>query len=361
MSHRTRHGTAPTPPAVGPGPATTAVPAPPGRRAGPGTAATATAAPSGRRPKGKVAATAGRTSAGAGPAGRRRKIPAAAAVVALFAVAAPAFVLLVDAPPAFAAPPGSKERDVQLVYCLDSAHREDLVTAAVRLGLLRPDVSTPDSVMPTAPVGRMSPEAWAVRHEGDFSRACSALMAAAADAPGASAEKKEDGWFEAFLTSLPLLAVGALLTLGGQMSERLSSERRLLKQQLDAGATAFRTAARAYLTAYEADPHADHTPVAGARETLLGALAQVGGPGARRERAQSLADGLPLAQPLPGARAGTLLGTAARARDAQEVRRSVERELRAVAELKGRALYWRWRTVRARPTRPTRPTPEAAP
>ncbi|MFF8277233.1 hypothetical protein ACF05T_14160 [Streptomyces lateritius] len=339
MRQRTRHGT---------------VAAPLGVRAGGRTGAgiAAVAAPS----RGRAARRASSTVAA--PFDDRAPGRSAAAAVVPRAAAA-AIALLAAAAPAFAAPPGSKERDVQLVYCLDSAHRGDLVTAAVRLGLLRPDVSTPKSVMPTAPpVGRMSPEAWAVRHEGDFSRACSALMAAGADAPGAPAEKKEDGWFEAFLTSLPLLAVGALLTLGGQMSERLSTERRLLKQQLDAGATAFRTAARAYLTAYEADPQADHTAVVSAREALLGALAQVAGPGARRERAQALADGLPLAQPLPGARAGTLLGTAARARDAQEVRGSVERELRAVAELNGRALHWRWRTARARLRRPA---PEAAP
>ncbi|WP_189601390.1 hypothetical protein [Streptomyces lateritius] len=335
MRQRTRHGTVAAPLRGRTGAGIAAVAAPSLGRAA-RRASSTVAAPLDDRAPGRSAAAA-------------VVPPAAAAVIALLAAAAPAF----------AAPPGSKERDVQLVYCLDSAHRGDLVTAAVRLGLLRPDVSTPDSVMPTAPpVGRMSPETWAVRHEGDFSRACSALMAADADAPGAPAEKKEDGWFEAFLTSLPLLAVGALLTLGGQMSERLSTERRLLKQQLDAGATAFRTAAHAYLTAYEADPQADHTAVVGAREALLGALAQVAGPGARRKRAQELADGLPLAQPLPGARAGTLLGTAARARDAQEVRGAVERELRAVAELNGRALHWRWRTVRARLRRPA---PEAAP
>ncbi|MBT2444308.1 hypothetical protein J7E93_30290 [Streptomyces sp. ISL-36] len=317
------------------------------------------ASPLGGRVKGGGATAAIRPPAAAvirPPAAAVIRLPAAT-VIALSAVAviaSPAVAVVASlgaAAPAFAASPGSTERDVQLVYCLDTAHRGDLVSAAVRLGLLRPDVSTPDGVKPVAPVGRMSLESWAVRHEGDFARACTALMAASSDAPGAPAEKKQDGWFEAFLTSLPLLAVGALLTLGGQISERLASERRLLGQQLDAGVTAFRTAARAYLAAYEADPQADHTAVVTAREALLGALAQVAGPGARRERAQSLADRLPLERPLPGARGGSLLGTAARARDAREVRRSVEGELRAVSELNRRALYWRWRTVRARLTR----------
>lgn len=106
-------------------------------------------------------------------------------------------LVLLAAAPAFAAPAGSKERDVQLVYCLDASHRAELFTAAARLGLLQPEASAPvsvmatDSVMPAASVGRMTPQAWSVRRQDDFARACSALMGAAADAPGAAAEEKK--------------------------------------------------------------------------------------------------------------------------------------------------------------------------
>ncbi|MFE2552865.1 hypothetical protein ACFXGI_30565 [Streptomyces sp. NPDC059355] len=274
-----------------------------------------------------------------------------------------AAVLLVlpAAAPAFAAPAGSKERDVQLVYCLDASHRAELFAAAARLGLLRPAASAPvsvmatDSVMPTASVGRMTPQVWSVRRQDDFARACSALMGAASDAPGAAAEEKkvEDGWFKTFLTSLPLLAVGALLTLGGQSWERVSAEHRLLQKQLESGRTSFRAAAREYLRNYEDDPAADHTAVLTAREALGAALAQVSAPGARRARAHRLADELPLARPLPEFDGDRRLGTDARARRAQEVRQSVDHELGAVSDINRRRLHWRWRTARERLARTT--------
>ncbi|MFF3648798.1 hypothetical protein ACFYXV_09110 [Streptomyces sp. NPDC002181] len=270
-------------------------------------------------------------------------------------------LVLLAAAPAFAAPGGSKERDVQLVYCLDTSHRAELFTAAARLGLLQPAASAPvsvmatDSVMPTASVGSMTPQAWSVRRRDDFARACSALMGAASDGPGAAAEEKKegDGWLQTFLTSLPLLAVGSLLTLGGQSWERVSAERRLLKQQLESGRTSFRAAAREYLRNYEEDPAADHTAVLTAREALGAALAQVTADRARRARAHRLADELPLAGPLPEFAAGRRLGTDARARQAQEARLSVDRKLSAVSDLNRRGLYWRWRTARERPARTT--------
>ncbi|WP_158708475.1 hypothetical protein [Streptomyces sp. NRRL S-244] len=287
---------------------------------------------------------------------RRRTRPGRAGL----GTAAAVLVLLAGAPVS-AAPAGSKERDVQLVYCLDASRRAELVTAAVRLGLLQPGASAPDSlmatdsVMPTASVGRMTPEAWSVRRQDDFARACSALMGAASDSPGAGAEEKkgEGGWWETFLTSLPLLAVGALLPLGGQAWERVSSERRLLKQQLESGRASFRAAAREYLRNYEDDPAADHAAVLTAHEALGAALARVAAPGARRTRARQLADELPLARPLPEFSGDRRLGTDARARRAQEVRQSVDRKLSAVSDLNRRTFYWRWRTARERLARTT--------
>lgn len=86
-----------------------------------------------------------------------------------------------------------------------------------------------------------------------------------------------------------------------------------------------------------------------ARDALIGPLLQVSGPGARRDTARQLAGELPLARPLPSARDGAFLGLGARAQEAQGVRQSVERQLRTVSDLNGRALYWRWRTLRTRP------------
>ncbi|MFC9292890.1 hypothetical protein ACFTWH_05785 [Streptomyces sp. NPDC057011] len=249
------------------------------------------------------------------------------------------------------APGGSKERDAQLVYCLDSERRGDLVTAATRLGLLRPGPTFDGTVRPVvADIGSLTPELWAERRKRDFGRACSALMAAASDSPGAaSAEAKpEEGWFQTFVKSLPLLAAGALLTLGGQFSERVSSERRRLSRQLVSCEAIYRSAVREYLAAYESDPRADHAAVATAREALRGVLTQVSGPASRRAAARRLAEGLPLIRPLPAARGGGVLGTEDRTRLGQEVWQSVETQPRAVMQINRRAPYWRWRALRER-------------
>ncbi|MEV4923802.1 hypothetical protein [Streptomyces roseoverticillatus] len=283
-------------------------------------------------------------------AGTAYRLGRAAAVLLLLAAPAAAVVTPAYAGTASDAP---EERDTQLVYCLDAKHRGDLVTAAIRLGLLRPDVTSDGIVRPSvAGAGSMTLEQWTERREEDFGRACSALMAAASDSPGTAAEKKqEEGWFETFVKSLPLLAAGALLTLGGQFSERVSSERRQRSQQLSSHEAAFRAAVREYLAAYESDPRADHTAVATAREALRGVLSQVSGPATRRTEAQRLAEGLPLARPLPAAQGGGVLGTEGRARLSQEVRESVETHPRAVMDINRRSLYWRWRALRERSAR----------
>ncbi len=266
-------------------------------------------------------------------------------------------LLAVGAAPAFAAPAASDERDVQLVYCLDRDHRPDLVDAAVRLRVLRPDsVAGLDRVRPSGAGGRMTLERWAERREKDFERACSALMAAASEAPVAAAKDSgEESWIATFLKGLPLLAAGALLTLGGQFSERHSAERRLFKQQLSADESAYRTAVGEYLAGYEHDPRTDHSAVRTTREALAGTLSRVPGPSTRRAAARLAADGLPLAQPLPDARDGYLLDTDARADDAERERASVERHLRSISDLNRTLLHWSWLTLRTRIARRTAP------
>ncbi|WP_146166702.1 hypothetical protein [Streptosporangium nondiastaticum] len=320
----------------------------------------------GRGVRGRPPGRRGRT---AGPEHRLLTAASALYLLTTMAAAAPAYAAApahalapayVPAPahavaPAYvpAAAGGSKERDAQLVYCLDAEHRRALVTAAIRLGLLQQD-ATPDGVVrpSAAGAGSMTLEQWAERREEDFGRSCSALMAAASDSPGTAAEEKEEeDWLTAFVKSLPLLAAGALLTLGGQFSERISSERRQLSHQLASREAAFRAAVHEYLTAYENDPRADHAEVATSREALRGVLAQVPGPAARRTAAQRLAEELPLVRPLPAAQGGEILGTEGRARLGREVRESVETQPRAVMEINRRGLYWRWRALRRRSTR----------
>lgn len=252
------------------------------------------------------------------------------------------------------APAGDPGRDVRIVYCLDPARRAELVEAALRLGLLGPRTSGPERVVPEGANRPVTVEEWASgSRKEDFGRACSALMAAASDTPGAAAEKEEKGWLAELLTSLPLLVIGALLTLAGQFSERVSSERRERRQQLALGEVTYRTAVGTYLAAYEAEGYGDHAAVLASRETLTAPLARMPGPAARRAEARRLAEELPLARPLPAEDGSGFLGAEARTGVAHEVRRSVERELGALAGLDRRAAHWGWRTVRGRFARGT--------
>ncbi|WP_435611642.1 hypothetical protein [Streptomyces sp. bgisy159] len=276
------------------------------------------------------------------PAARGPRRSAAALTTACGAA-----LLLAAAAPVAAAPGAADERDVQLVYCLGPAHRADLVAAGVRLGLLRPGSGAAGpGVRRAASDGRLTVEDWADRHGKEFARACSALMAADSEAPAPAADKGGDGWLATFGTALLLSAAGALITLGGQLSERIASERRELRRRLVAEEAAFRSAARAYLTGYENNPRTDHTAVREAREALAAGLFRVPGPAARRRAARQVAEGLPLARPLPAARDGAVLGTDARAEEARTAGRAVDVVPGSVAELDRAPGYWALRTVR---------------
>ncbi|WP_327268399.1 hypothetical protein OG233_10510 [Streptomyces sp. NBC_01218] len=301
---------------------------------------------------------------------RRAGPPRAAGLLTVVAVALP----LLLAPAADAAPAATPEysassafaasvlravstdpgRDVLLVYCLDPAHRAELVAAGTRLGVLDRRSPGPGRVLPAGADRPVTVEEWAGGpRSDDFARACSALMAAAAGTPGGAGEKKEKGWPAELLTSLPLLVAGALLTLAGQASERVNAERRANRQQLALGELTYRTAVGTYLAAYESEGYGDHTAVLAARETLTAPLARISGPAARRAEARRLTEGLPLARPLAAEDGGGFLGRQARLREAHGVRLRLDRELGALAGLDRRAVHWRWRTVRERFARRT--------
>ncbi|WP_327694649.1 hypothetical protein [Streptomyces sp. NBC_00459] len=253
-------------------------------------------------------------------------------------------LLATGAAPAFAASAGgadSPERDAQLVYCLDPVHRTDLLTAAVRLGLLKAD-------------DRVTPEQWSRDHDDDFGRTCAALMAADADSPGTAAQGEgadEDGWLMALLKQLPLLLVGALLTLGGQSFERGRSQQHALQQELATTESAYRVAAREYLAEYGLRERPDHSAVRATREALAAALSRVPGPPARRAAAERLADALPLADPLPWTSGEYLTDSEDRVRGANEEHALVERCLRALPELNRSSSYWSWYRARSRSAR----------
>jgi hypothetical protein len=260
-------------------------------------------------------------------------------------MAGAALLLLAGAAaPAFAASAGgadSPERDAQLVYCLAPVHRTDLLTAAVRLGLLKAD-------------DRVTPDRWAEDHDDDFGRACAALMAADSDSPGTAAQAEgadEDGWFIALLKQVPLLLVGALLALGGQSIERRRAEQRSLRQELGTTESAYRAAVREYLAEYGVRERPDHSAVRAAREALAATLSRVPGPPARRAAAERLADALPLADPLPRISGGYLLDSEDRVGGANEQHASVERCLRALPELNRSSSYWSRYRARTRAAR----------
>ncbi|MGW3653236.1 hypothetical protein [Streptomyces sp. NPDC000878] len=265
------------------------------------------------------------------PPGRRRRVVTGAALLLLAAGAVPAFA-------ASSGDANSPERDAQLVYCLAPAHRTDLLTAAVRLGLLKDGA-------------KVTPEQWAKDHDDEFGRACAALMAAESDSPGTAARAEEadgDGWFMTALKQLPLLLLGALLALGGQSYERGSAERRSLRLELRTTENAYRDAVREYLDTYGASYDlADHSAVRSAREALTAALSRVPGPAARLAAAERIADGLPLAEPLPRSGGGYVLDSETRVGIANEEHASVVSCLRSLPELNRAFPYWSWRTRRS--------------
>jgi hypothetical protein len=183
-----------------------------------------------------------------------------------------------------------------------------------------------------------------VRRNSPATATASISMFAAADKGGSG----QGG----FLDAVYLLAAGAALTLVGQMTERISAERRTRSRQLAAAVREFRRITWLYLAAYEQDPDADHAEALRAREALSGLLALVPGPAPRSEAARRLADSLPLAEPLPGSRDGQLLGPHERKSEASAVRTTVDRQARDVGELLRPAPLWWLRRLRGngRPT-----------
>ncbi|MFC9683633.1 hypothetical protein [Streptomyces sp. NPDC056948] len=245
--------------------------------------------------------------------------------------------------------------DVRLVYCLADEHRGELGDAAVRLGVARPapgPVGGADAVrVPGRKGGVMPLDDWADKHPGDFERVCDAVMAAAGEAPGASADQGGGG-LGGFADGALLLATGAVLTVLGQKTERISAERRTHGRQLTAAVLEFRRIAWLYLAEYEQVAETDHAEVARARTTLTGLLALVPGPAARRAAARLLADSLPLADRLPRSREGQLLQPHDRKSEADAVRTTLDRQTREVGDLLRPALV-RWLPGSRHSGRPT--------
>ncbi|MET9758908.1 hypothetical protein ABZ016_07610 [Streptomyces sp. NPDC006372] len=262
----------------------------------------------------------------------------------------PVLALLLLSATAGRAAADSGKSDVRLVYCLADEHRRDLRDAALRIGVVRRPAGAAGGVgaveVPGRGGGVLSLDEWAERHRGDFERACDALMAAAGDPPGASADQGGSGGLGGFLDGAYLLVTGAALTLVGQMTERISAERRTRGRQLAAAVREFRRIAWLYLAAYEQDPETGHGEVLRAREALSGLLAQVPGPAPRREAARRIADSLPLSDGLPRSRNGHLLQPHERKSEADGVRTMLDRHTRDVADLRRPAPVWWVRGLR---------------
>jgi hypothetical protein len=135
-------------------------------------------------------------------------------------------------------------QDANLVYCLDPAHQDGLVTAAVSLGLAARG-SVPGSL--TVDGHELTLAGWQAADNADFTRACNAY--ATANAPQATAPSGSSGGDaldQLFVVLLPVIA-GALLTLAVD-DVKQSGDRRLEQaDELRASWHEFESAVRNYL------------------------------------------------------------------------------------------------------------------
>lgn len=136
-------------------------------------------------------------------------------------------------------------RDAQRVYCLSPAHRDELVEAAVTLGLARRTASPgrPDGLAPPAGPDTTSrtPEEWRHARPADFDRACAALVASAGitvTEPGGSGSRGVSGTLTALI---PVVAGAVLAWAAGELRARGATA------SLTAGS--MHTAATAYVRA----------------------------------------------------------------------------------------------------------------
>ncbi|MEY9887512.1 hypothetical protein ABIA31_001141 [Catenulispora sp. MAP5-51] len=123
--------------------------------------------------------------------------------------------------------------DSSLVYCLASAHRTELVDAAVALAIATHG-TLPDELRLTVDGPSLTPEAWFKARPADFIRACDALIKADAPIAAPSSSSGASKFASLFTVLLPV-TVGALLTF-------LVSEWRAARERAKARSEALRSA-----------------------------------------------------------------------------------------------------------------------
>jgi len=136
-------------------------------------------------------------------------------------------------------PESEGSKDAAIVYCMQSAHQDNLVGAAVNLGL-----ASVGSTASQMRIGkrRLSLTQWRTADEDDFVRACDALAADAVPAPSASGDT---GPAAIWSILLPVIA-GALITLLVDDVKQASDRRWVQADQLRADWKAFDRAVTSY-------------------------------------------------------------------------------------------------------------------
>ncbi|WP_327345019.1 hypothetical protein [Streptomyces europaeiscabiei] len=125
----------------------------------------------------------------------------------------------------------------EIVFCLDIDRRDELVSAAVSLGLIGPK-SSQVSIRKDATLfsGSSAIEKWKKQHSADFNKSCSALIKATAISEGNAPKKETNLDFLNWL--LPVIA-GAALTF-------LAAEFQAARARRIANADAIRTCSAAF-------------------------------------------------------------------------------------------------------------------
>lgn len=153
-----------------------------------------------------------------------------------------------------AAPTPPPPADYEIVYCLSTPHRAELVDAAVALGLAQPSKRAGELTVRVGGAARdLTPQGWHDLRPAEFNQACRTLIRSAAVAIPPPAPEQHDSVWSGVLAGLTQVVAGAVI--GGGASyvagwrRDLATNRRTLATDLATSIRGLRAALTRFLGA----------------------------------------------------------------------------------------------------------------